>query len=159
MKNLIFTRHAKARERDWVTKDLERPLRGRGTEQSQSIGRQLKEINNIPDIIYSSPSLRTLETAEYMHSEFGQAVNIQVEKSIYEADNDDILELIHGLDPILNTVLFVMHNPCITDLAYHLCPWDEKIFHLRCAETFIIEIDSYTNFRLEPNESFKLLKP
>ena len=63
-RSIIIFRHGKS---DWdatYSKDHDRPLSSRGIEASKKMGRFLKDIKTIPDIIISSTAVRTKTTAE-----------------------------------------------------------------------------------------------
>ena len=65
MKKLVLIRHAKS---DWSNPFLDdflRPLNKRGEKNAPLMAKVLKEKNIRPDLIISSPSLRTKQTLEY----------------------------------------------------------------------------------------------
>ncbi len=159
-KILILTRHAKARERDFVTKDIERPIRAKGVHQALSIGLQLKGLGIVPDIVISSPSLRTLETARYINSQLSKPCEIAIEDELYDAFKHQIIDSIHMLNPKNNIVLYALHNPSITELVYDLDRSEERISHLRCGETIIVELGhDWKDFNIAQDYPMKHLKP
>ncbi len=159
-KILILTRHAKARERDFVTKDIERPLRAKGVHQALSIGLQLRSLNLLPQKMVSSPSTRTIETARYILAQMPNKTKIDIEQNLYEAYTEQIIESIQCLDDEVHIALYTLHNPSITDLVYTLDRSEERITHLRCGETVIIEIEGAWNaFNVYEDYKMKLIKP
>ena len=64
MKKLTIIRHAKS---DWSfdVPDMDRPISKRGKNDAQVMAELIDTINCFPQIIYSSPSKRTVETYEY----------------------------------------------------------------------------------------------
>ena len=63
MKKLTIIRHAKS---DWSfdVPDMDRPISKRGKNDAQIMAELIDTINCFPQIIYSSPSKRTVETYE-----------------------------------------------------------------------------------------------
>ncbi len=65
MKTLLLMRHAKSSWKDDKLSDLERPLKKRGRRTPNGLqGHQGK--NLVPDVIISSPAVRTLETVKIL---------------------------------------------------------------------------------------------
>ena len=63
MKKLLLIRHAKA-EKDITVKDIDRPLKYIGIQDATFMAERLKERSLIPQILITSPALRTKTTAE-----------------------------------------------------------------------------------------------
>ena len=116
-------RHAKS---SWSFDDLndrERPLNDRGREDAPHMGQALAKRDIHLDLLVSSPAVRALSTAvlvarevDYPHD------NIQIERGIYEADLDTLLDIIRELPDAASSVLLTGHNPTITDVGNHLSP-------------------------------------
>ncbi len=123
MKTLYLMRHAKS---SWSFDDLtdrERPLNDRGRHDAPQIGQALAKRDIHLDLIVSSPAVRALSTAVLVARELKYPHDtIKVEPSIYEADLDTLLDVIHGLPDEANAVLLTGHNPTMTDIANYLSP-------------------------------------
>ncbi|WP_193213200.1 SixA phosphatase family protein [Luteolibacter marinus] len=63
---LFVIRHAKAEAHGHPQGDGARALVAKGIDQSQRIGRFLKQIDRRPDVILTSPLVRARETAEHL---------------------------------------------------------------------------------------------
>ena len=63
MKRLYIVRHAKSSWKHQVS-DINRPLKKRGVNDAHSVANYTKELFDNPDIVLSSPSKRTVQTAE-----------------------------------------------------------------------------------------------
>ena len=123
MKTLYLMRHAKS---SWSFDDLsdrERPLNDRGRDDAPRMGQALAARQLTLDLLVSSPAVRALSTAvlvarelNYLHD------NIKVEPSIYEADLETLLAVVHALPNAADSVLLTGHNPTITDVANYLSP-------------------------------------
>jgi len=63
MKKLYLVRHAKSSWKLQVS-DIKRPLKKRGISDAELIAKQTNELFVNPDMVLSSPSKRTVQTAE-----------------------------------------------------------------------------------------------
>lgn len=117
MKSLILVRHAKS---DWSNpqlKDFDRPLNKRGIKNAPLMAKKLKTLlNENPNLIISSPSLRTKQTLEYFLKEFDYKGEIVFEDKIYETSYLELLEVIKNVDDTKNKIFVIGHNPALNDL-------------------------------------------
>ncbi|HDJ33646.1 MAG TPA: histidine phosphatase family protein [Bacteroidetes bacterium] len=123
MKRLIIARHAKS---DWSfteRDDIDRPLKDRGISDACIMGRRMKKTNTIPDLILSSPALRTIHTALIYARELEFDLSaLRLNESIYHASGNKLLRLVESLPEKVHSVMIVGHNPAFTDLANHFLP-------------------------------------
>jgi phosphohistidine phosphatase len=71
----------------------------------------------------SSPANRALSTANMIAVEIGfKADKILLEKKIYDASLQQLIDVVHELDDAHNNVMIFGHNPGFTLLANYLCP-------------------------------------
>lgn len=118
MKTLYLMRHAKSSWEDHSLRDIQRPLNKRGHRDAPFMGRQLKSKGIFPQMIITSPALRALSTASYVAREINYPLSkINTNKRLYEADEEEILQVIKEVDPSIDHLLIVGHNPGLTDLA------------------------------------------
>lgn len=120
MKKLVLIRHAKS---DWSNPFLDdflRPLNKRGEKNAPLMTNLLKEKNIRPDLIISSPSLRTKQTLEYFIKELNYNDEVKLEESIYEAPYENLLKVIKDIPNIHKTVFLIGHNPGLCDLTNFL---------------------------------------
>lgn len=117
MKTVYFIRHAKSSWDNVKLADIERPLNNRGLKDAPFMADFLKEKENPSfDGIFTSPAVRAASTALLFSKVF--MVEPQVVPSIYEAEEDTILEILQELDDNLyQTVAIFGHNPTFTYLA------------------------------------------
>lgn len=112
-KILILVRHAKA-SRDplrWPD-DRERPLNERGQRDAQRMGRRLARRGIRPDLLLSSPALRSLSTAQLMATALDcPRRRLVVDERLYGCDPAQLLALVRALDPGLRRVMLFGHNP------------------------------------------------
>ncbi len=118
MKTLILVRHAKSDRVTPVPRDADRKLLPKGIERAHKIAQYLVKHRCFPDLIISSPAVRTRETAALLAKGLEYPVeSISIEPSLYAAYEERILEVIFAVDDDIRTLMLVGHNPEFTDLA------------------------------------------
>jgi phosphohistidine phosphatase len=121
MKKIILVRHGKSSKKFTELKDLERPLKKRGLNDAPFMGKVLHEHHLVPDAVFTSPALRAITTAQMIAKELGVSdTNIITNPNLYLESKSKLLKEINALDNTLNTVIFVGHNPGLTNLANYL---------------------------------------
>ncbi|MBI9072448.1 MAG: histidine phosphatase family protein [Melioribacteraceae bacterium] len=140
MKKLFLVRHGKSSWKHPDLSDYERPLNKRGNRDVPFMAKLLKEQNVSPDLIVSSPALRAITTAEIMALEFGYPVSdIVKEEMIYEADTNELLQIINNFPEDKNIVIMFGHNPGLTLLSNFIS--DKRIDNIPTCG--IVNIDLY----------------
>jgi phosphohistidine phosphatase len=121
MKTLYVIRHAKSSWDDTGLPDFDRPLNDRGKRDAPRMGKRLKEKSVHPDLMLSSPAKRTLSTCKRIAEVLGfPKEKIKTDKTLYHADEEDILSVIRTIRDQYNTVLIFGHNPGLTDFVNSL---------------------------------------
>lgn len=130
-KQIIFVRHAKAFEReDWKGSDFDRPLLPLWEKSNTVVANYLRLIWLKPDRILSSPSARTRSTAVWMSTKLSvskveYADVLYTDPTICLRDpTSTYLSLIQDSKKSCHTLMFVGHNPDLTQVARSLS-WDE----------------------------------
>lgn len=139
MKKLVLIRHAKS---DWSNPFLDdylRPLNKRVKKNAPLMAKLLKEKNIRPDLIISSPSIRTKQTLEYFIKELNYNDEVKLEESIYEAPYENLLKVIKDIPNIHKIVFLIGHNPGLCDLTNFLV---DKNFE-NIPTSSMVEIDFY----------------
>ena len=121
-KTLILFRHAKSSWTDNV-EDHERPLAGRGRKAAPTMAKWLAGKGLKPSVALVSTAKRTQETWALAAPELGKVTRRDVGE-IYEAPAARILDAIHGVEPSVETLIVVGHNPGMEDLARMLTKGD-----------------------------------
>lgn len=122
MRQLILIRHAKSSWDNPKLDDFERPLNKRGKRDAPFMANLLLGKDIIPELIISSPALRTkLTTLEFAEKLKIKEENIIWDKNLYLASSDKILKIIHSLKDKVKCVILVGHNPGLTELQNFLC--------------------------------------
>lgn len=122
MKTLILLRHAKSSWKDMSQDDFDRPLNKRGKRDAPLMAQKFKERELVPDLILSSPAVRTkLTTEEFVYGLGGGGDEggsiLKYVSQIYEAHYQALLQLLRQQEDIYQSILLVGHNPGLTDLA------------------------------------------
>lgn len=114
MKRLVLLRHAKAVAKDGV-RDFDRVLAQQGREEMTAVASHLASMPC--DTALVSSAARTRETWKLAHK---PDVPTTFERSIYEADEPELLAAARGADPAAETAIMVGHNPGFEELALSL---------------------------------------
>lgn len=99
----------------------------------------LSSRNLNPDLVLCSSAVRTRETLAAVRPALGPTAEIRLEKRLYLADEETILEVLAELDEsanVPNQVMVIGHNPGLEDLALTLVPNTELDTRRRIAEKF-----------------------
>lgn len=119
-RELLILRHGKS---DWSVDvdDFHRPLADRGKRGAQRMAIWLQRQRLIPDHVISSPAERALVTAEKTCKAMGMSArDIKQEKRAYQADLDDLLEILSDCPKKARRVMLVGHNPGLEQLLLYL---------------------------------------
>ncbi|MFC4783727.1 SixA phosphatase family protein [Nocardioides sp. MAHUQ-72] len=115
-RTLVLLRHAKS---DWSggEPDVRRPLADRGRRQAPRTGRWLATHVGDVDLAVVSPATRARQTWELVAAELAAPPEATLDERVYAADAEELLDVVRGLDPDLDVVVLVAHNPGLEDLA------------------------------------------
>ena len=114
-RQLVVMRHAKA-EQDGPT-DFDRPLAERGRRDGAAAGAWLAAEGITPDHALVSAALRTLETWEAVASGAGWDLAPELDRGLYAAGPETALDLVRLVDPGVERLMVIGHNPTMAVLA------------------------------------------
>ncbi len=140
MKKLVLIRHAKA-EKDTSKGDLNRPLKYTGILDARFMAERMKELSFLPELLLTSPSLRTKTTAE-IFSDSLSLPDAVITETIYEAGVSDLLEVVNNLPDKYNFIGLIGHNPGIAQLIDYLTS-ELKEVHTSTIAVIEFEVDSW----------------
>jgi phosphohistidine phosphatase len=121
LKTVYLVRHAKSSWKHPELSDSERPLNKRGKHDAPFMGRLLKQREEIPELMISSPAKRALSTAKLFADEFKYPKNkIRVSDKLYMAGIMDFFDVIEDTEKLIKRIMVFSHNPGITDLLNYL---------------------------------------
>jgi phosphohistidine phosphatase len=140
MKHLWILRHGKAASKSTKGDDHSRPLTGRGRRQSTEVAALVADKVTsgapTPDLVLSSSAARARATAEPVHGAMRDGVPLDIERPLYGADADDVINRLRLLTDDIGAVMIVGHNPTFEDLALLLLSPDDADGRARLGDGF-----------------------
>jgi phosphohistidine phosphatase len=111
-------RHGKSMWDNPALDDHDRPLAHSGLERTVKVARFLKSKWELPDVILSSTAIRAKDTAGIMAVELGiDNENLHFDRRLYDHNAENIFELFNIIPPDVYRIMFVGHNPTITEFT------------------------------------------
>ena len=120
MKQLTLIRHAKSSWDEIGLADIDRPLNARGRRDAPEMGRRLKALGFVPDVVLVSSAKRTQQTALALWIALGIEPRSRIEPALYMAGTTAMLELIEATSAAVSHLVLIGHNPGLTALAKRL---------------------------------------
>lgn len=120
MLRLLLARHAKSSWDDASLSDHDRPLNDRGRRAAPAVGAALRERGFVPELVYSSTSVRTRETWAAMEPELGESVEVDFQPDLYLASPGTMMGVIQSAPPHTKSLMILAHNPGTQALAVGL---------------------------------------
>lgn len=125
MRRLILFRHSEAVHSERY-RDHERPLTPAGRKDAAGAGARLAERDLAIDLALVSDSERTRETWDIALAHFSRPPETRLEKSLYEADRRDLMDLVRQSLESVKTLIIVGHNPSIAEFSAHFAGRGER---------------------------------
>jgi phosphohistidine phosphatase len=113
---LIVMRHAKAGELPGGP-DFERALRARGRSDSAAAGEWLRSGGYRPDVVLCSAARRARQTWQYVSEVLGVTARLAVERRLYEATANDVIDVIRESGGQAATLMYIGHNPAAVEVV------------------------------------------
>lgn len=117
MKTLYLARHAKS---DWGQSgysDFDRPLNDQGLVDAHAMKNYLAAADFKVDAIVSSSAMRAITTAGLYAEKILETGEIFKLDKIYEADEQDVLNIINNISNDFQSLMLVGHNPALSVLV------------------------------------------
>jgi phosphohistidine phosphatase len=123
MKRVIIVRHAKTIQYGY-DQDFDRTLTDRGKDDAERTCRELLKARLYPDLIISSPAVRTTQTTRIFADLFGYPIGtVMYEKKLYSGMlTSTFIRMLQELDDLHTTVMVVGHNPTVYYFIDYLLP-------------------------------------
>jgi phosphohistidine phosphatase len=131
MKQLFLLRHAKSSRDDPELVDHDRPLAPRGRRAVTLIAEHLGRERVTPALVLCSSARRTRETLERIAPALGEGIPVQVERELYAASEQRLLERLRAVEDGVESVLLIGHNPGVEQLALSLAGSGAKLARVR----------------------------
>ena len=100
--------------------DFERPLKGRGRDAAEAMGRFLASKKISISMLISSPSVRTRETVDILLKHARLQVEPLFDQRIYEASLATLVQVVSEIPGDKKTAMLVGHNPGLEELLAFL---------------------------------------
>jgi phosphohistidine phosphatase len=120
IRTLYLLRHAKSSWKDDSLADFDRPLKKRGREAADEVGRTLAAEKLKRPLLISSPAVRTRETTALVTAAGKLDAKLTYDARIYEASLSQLLEVIGSVADKEMTLILVGHNPGMEYLLEYL---------------------------------------
>ena len=146
MKRLWILRHAKSSWDHPGVPDHDRPLAPRGRKAARRIARWAGANGVRPELVLCSTALRARSTLDLVRAGIG-GPDERVERGLYHASTDDVLELLASTPDDLTEVMLIGHNPTLHDLAAALAPPGPDAFPTGALVAVGLAIDSWEEIR------------
>ena len=118
-RTLLLLRHSKSDYPDGVA-DHERPLAPRGIREAALAGDWLRAHAPAIDAVLCSTATRTRETLERTQID----APVTFADRLYDATPGAVIEEINGVDPAVETLLVIGHEPAMSNVALGLAAID-----------------------------------
>jgi phosphohistidine phosphatase len=117
-RTLYIGRHAKSSWDIPGRDDVDRPLADRGVKDAYEMVRRMKERDEKPEMIISSPASRALHTAIiFARGLRFPFARFRINEDLYMGGEDAVLEVIREVDDNIGSLMIFGHNPDFTYLA------------------------------------------
>jgi phosphohistidine phosphatase len=127
MRTLYLLRHAKSSWKDESIPDFDRPLKKRGREAAEGVGKTLAGERLSSPVLISSPALRTRETTEIVLKTSNLNADVSYDERIYEADLSRLLRVLADVAAAEMELIVVGHNPGMQYLVEFLTGSEQRM--------------------------------
>ena len=100
--------------------DFERPLKGRGRDAAEQMGRFLASKKVTVGVLISSPSVRTRQTIDIVSGHVQLGVEPQFDQRIYEASLSTLVQIVAEISDDNKAAMLVGHNPGMEEMLAFL---------------------------------------
>lgn len=127
MKTLLLLRHAKSSWKDSTQSDHERPLNKRGRETAPVVGELIAERKLTPQLMICSTAVRAETTARMIAEHSGYRGELTVTGELYPTTPSACLSVLREVEPGVESVMLVCHNPGLEELVQLLAGIYERM--------------------------------
>jgi phosphohistidine phosphatase len=152
-KVLHIVRHAKSSWDSDGIADIDRTLKPKGIRNAYETARKIKLINNLPDMIVSSPADRALHTAIIFARVFEYPLGkLLINDVLYEFSKDHILDFVRDFDNSKSSLMIFGHNPDVTNLVNYFLKKSITEIPTSGVTTLMFSCDTWKNIAPENME-------
>jgi phosphohistidine phosphatase len=157
MKTFFILRHAKSSWKNLGISDHDRLLNKRGKHDAPLMGKLLRDQNLIPNLIISSTAIRAETTANLVAKACNYNGKIVLDKSLYNCEAKDVLNILSRCSNRCNSVLLVGHNPTVEETVELLTDSPEITMSTCALAHLTITIDKWTDINKKQVAKAKLV--
>ncbi len=118
---LYLLRHAQSADKQNGQTDKERTLTATGLAEANVVGKFLKEISLIPDLMITSSAVRTKTTAQIVAGYLAfNSESIIAKDDLYDATVADLFQVAGNLTDDVNKLIIIGHNPTLSLFVDHV---------------------------------------
>lgn len=161
MKKLIFIRHGRAEDPSSEISDFERSLTTKGKVISRIMAHRLREKEDDPGLMITSPAFRALETAFIFAGEFGiKPDTIRINSNFYyKAGMKMLIEMLAGISDEIDTITLFGHNPAFTEMPDRLSREGCEFLTKTSIVCISFKIKTWSEIKSDTGEMEYFLKP
>ena len=143
LRRLYIIRHGKSSWDHPGLEDIDRPLANRGIRNAGDMAGRLQKAGLIPQLIFSSPASRALNTALLMSRTWElEPEQLQIHELLYMAYPSEIQQLVASAPTDISDLAIYGHNPSFT--AYANGFLDPPLDNLPTAGVVIVTLESHS---------------
>ncbi len=120
MKGLLLLRHASAGNSPAGVSDHERELAPEGVRDAAQLGEYLTELPTPTSLVLCASAKRCFDSLQLLRRDLPENVEVRIERELYLAGADHLLQTIVELDEQHAGALLVAHSPGLAELAIRL---------------------------------------
>jgi phosphohistidine phosphatase len=113
-------RHAKSSWDEPGLADHDRPLAPRGHRATELMAAHLRREGIAPELVLCSSARRARETLDGVAPALGDDIQVQIEAELYHASERDLVDRLHAVPEVVESVMLIGHNPTIHALTLSL---------------------------------------
>jgi phosphohistidine phosphatase len=142
MKRITLVRHAHAEEKAPGGTDFDRPLSPRGLREASALAKSLLRAELVPDLLVTSPARRTRQTTDILVQTLNvPPQRVQSSPELYLASPETLLGFARTVDPGVQHLALVGHNPGLSDAIRVLLPSNATAPDLSTGRACVLTID------------------
>jgi phosphohistidine phosphatase len=140
-RKLFIIRHGKSRWDNEGLDDIDRPLADRGINNADDMALRLSKLGLVPELIFSSPASRALNTALIMSRRWGlDPGSLQIHDALYDAFISEVEAVVSRAPDHIRSLAIFGHNPSFTSYPNIFLP--EPLDNLPTAGVVVLTLDS-----------------
>lgn len=141
VKKIFIQRHSYAAKYS-PDGDFNRQLTDEGKARLITLAQCMENKNFTTDIVYCSPSVRTKETYNFLQERLEIDCESLFPEQLYNADLEDIKQIIEQIPSKFNSAWIIGHNPTISAAANYLTNNSDSLLNFTPGNIASIRFDS-----------------